>query len=454
LWQHFRTDAGAASLAFATSLSIVGAWVAARAARDALFLSVFPIDMLPWMMLSAATLSLVSAAGISILLGRYGPARVVPVGFAISSALFLSEWLLMPIAPSLVPLALYLHLAVLGGVLISGFWSVLSERFDPYTGKTVLARTSAFGALGGVVGGLAAERVGALGGISPLLFGLFLAHAVCASGVVAIGAPPTARPVAGPDATKGSESGLAILRRTPLLRAMALMMVSIAGIEALLDFTLKAAAAEQFPDEAGLVRFFALFEMCVGVSAFLVQSALGGRFLHRFGLSWAMATRPALVALAAFGGVVLARFWTTVLVRAVDSVFMRSTFNAGFELLYTPLTPETKRPTKVYIDIVSSRVGDIAGASLVLVLLALLPALPGSLTLGLAAAASLGTLLLIRRVQHLYVAQLADNLKTGAIQLDPSGSLDALTSRTVFGSSTGSGQGDELFGGIILSAGF
>jgi hypothetical protein len=182
-----------------------------------------------------------------------------------------------------------------------------------------------------------------------------------------------------------------------------------------------------------------------------VQSLLGGRILHRFGLGWAMAVRPALVALTAFGGAVLARFWTTVLVRAVDALAMRSTFNSGFELLYTPLTPETKRPTKVYVDIVSTRVGDIAGAGLVIALLALLPSLPSSFTLGLAAVISVAALLLIRRVQELYVEQLAENLQSGAIRLDQSESLDALTSRTVFGSSTGSGQGidrDEIMAQI------
>jgi len=435
LLAQLRKEAAAPVFAFATALSILAAWVAARAARDALFLSTFAVETLPRMMLASALVSLASAVGIARLLSRFGPARVIPVAFAISSALFAAEWMLVRAAPSVAPIALYLHLGALGGVLISGFFSVLNERWDPYTAKSVVARAGAFGALGGVVGGLATERAGALaGGVAPLLLGLAFAHIVCALGILGIGAPssPT-QPRGTQPAAEGG--GFAILKKTTLLRNMAMLAVLIAGMEALLDYALKSAAVERFPDEAGLVRFFALFEMSVGGIAFLLQFFLGGRILHRFGLGWAMAIRPALVMLASIGGAVFARFFTVVLARAADGVTLRSTYTSGFELLYTSLPPETKRPTKPFVDIVANRIGDISGAGLILLLLAILPTLPRSAMLALAAGVSGLVLLLIARVQARYVKQLAANLKAGAITLDADDTLDAVTTRTVFGTS-------------------
>jgi hypothetical protein len=431
LAERLRTERAATIFAFASALGILAAWVAARAARDALFLSTFPVEALPRMMLAAAVVSLGSAVGLARLLARYGPSRVIPVAFAISAALFLGEWVLTAAEPSLAPVALYLHLGALGALLISGFFSVLNERWDPYTAKTVVARAGAFGALGLVVGGLAAERAAVLaGGVAPLLLGLAFAHALCALGIVGIGAPKSSS--RQPGAT--GESGLAILRRTSLLRNMAMLAALIAATETLLDYALKSAAAERFPNEESLFRFFALFEMSVGAVAFLLQFSVGGRFLHRFGLGWAMAVRPALVMLASIGGAVFSRFATVVLARAADVVSLRSTYSAGFELLYTSLPLELKRPSKPFVDVVANRAGDIAGAALILLLLALLPSLPRPAVLAITALISGVALLLIARIQTRYVNQLASNLKAGAISLDTSEMLDAVTTRTVFGS--------------------
>ncbi len=442
--QRVRTEAAATFFAFATALAILGAWVAARAARDALFLSTFPIETLPRMMLAAAALSLGSAVALARLFTRFGPARVVPIAFGLSAALFCVEWILARGASPLAPVALYLHLGALGAALISGFFAVLNERFDPYTAKTVVARAGAFGALGLVAGGLAAERASVLaGGVVPLLPGLAVAHAACALGVLGVGAPSSPSQQHGAGAGAGA-SGFAILRSTPMLRSMAMLAVLIAGMEALLDFAFKAAAAERFLDAAGLFRFFAFFEMAVGGIAFLLQVSVGGRFLHRFGLGWAMAMRPALVLVASVGGAVFARFATVVLARAADVVTLRSTYTAGFELLYTPLPTDKKRPTKPFVDVVANRVGDIAGAVLILVLLALVTSLPRALLLGIVAAAAGVALALIARIQTRYVEQLAQNLKAGAISLEADGTLDAVTSRTVFGTSGGIDRDDLM----------
>src|SRR5688572_16590629 len=94
---------------------------AAKAARDAFFLSEFSIDWLPLMVISAAVLSIGVALGMSRLLSQFGPARLVPGVFAGSSALTLVEWGFAPVAPGPVAIAFYLHVASFGAVLISNF---------------------------------------------------------------------------------------------------------------------------------------------------------------------------------------------------------------------------------------------------------------------------------------------------------------------------------------------
>ncbi len=430
--------------AFGSAFAIMGAQVAARATRDAIFLSTFAVETLPAMMLASAALSLGSAVLLSAGLGRRSPARLIPLAFGASAVLFLGEWVLLGPAPRAAAVLLYLHPGALGVALLSGFWSVLNERFDPYTGKTVLARAGAFAALGGVFGGLAAERIGVLFGL-PAVLGLLAAlHVICALSVRAVGGAQSAGP-GTPAFEASADSALAVLRRVPLLRAMALLMLVLAVMNALVEYAFKASAAQTFGDGPSLIRFFALFEVAVSGLAFLLQAAVAGPLLRRFGLAWAIALRPISVFFAALLGVLLARFWTVALARAADLVSTASTFSTGFELLYTPLTAEQKRPTKAYIDIGATRVGEMAGAAMVLTSLWFAPALSLGWVLAAAGVAAGAAALLLVRLQRGYVAQLADNLRAGAVVLDESGdTLDALTTRTIWSERTSIDRGALL----------
>ena len=48
---------------------------------------------------------------------------------------------------------MHLHVAVFGATLLSAFWSMVNERFDPYTAKRVMGRIGLGAAMGGMVGG-------------------------------------------------------------------------------------------------------------------------------------------------------------------------------------------------------------------------------------------------------------------------------------------------------------
>ena len=75
----------------------------------------------------------------------------------------------------------YLHLVGFGAILLSGFWSITNEYFDPREAKLYFGRIAGAGTIGGVVGGLLAERGAALFGVDALL--LLLAALYLAAGV-------------------------------------------------------------------------------------------------------------------------------------------------------------------------------------------------------------------------------------------------------------------------------
>ena len=113
-----------------TAAAIIAQQVGANAIRDGLFLTYFPVASLPYFMAGAAVLAMPAALFSGRWLTRLGPGRVVPF--------------------------------VLGAIAISGFWSLLNERFDPHSAKPLMAKVAAAATLGSLLGGVGAERVAAL----------------------------------------------------------------------------------------------------------------------------------------------------------------------------------------------------------------------------------------------------------------------------------------------------
>src|SRR5436190_388907 len=104
-------------LAFAATLSAAGMTafqVGGKAARDALFLSNFPITALPAMLIASSVFSLLAVLVASRAMSRLGPGVIVPYGFALSALLALAEWGVSTVAPRVAAVSLYFHMAAFG----------------------------------------------------------------------------------------------------------------------------------------------------------------------------------------------------------------------------------------------------------------------------------------------------------------------------------------------------
>lgn len=402
--------------------------VAGKAARDALFLSHFEVVQLPKAMIAGALVSLLAVLAMSHLLTRFGPGRAVPAAFLASAALFLVERATLAATPGFTAVLLYLHMSAFGAIVISGFWSLVNERFDPHAAKQRIARIAAGAALGGVLGGLLANLTAGGLGFPSMLVLLAALNAGCGLALVALDGGIVPGEQHGGGAVR---SGLALLSATPYLRYMASLLALMAMTAALLDFAFKSQAAAHFGGREALVGFFAAFYAVAGVVSFLLQSVLGPRVLERFGIGAGLAALP-LIILA--GGLVASFFVTlasAALLRGAHAVLGNSLFRSSFELLYAPLPAHAKRPTKTIIDVAADRGGDIAGAGLVLLLLAVAPGLPAGILVLLAALAAGCALALVVRLNRGYVEQLAGTLRSGSVSLAEDDVLDATTRRVL-----------------------
>ena len=409
---HFeRTkESTAAHFALLSATVIIAQQVAGKATRDSLFLSYFAVTDLPKVVIAGGILSIFGVLLMSKLLVRFGPALLVPVAFGISAALHIGEWFLFGIAPEIATLLLYFHIAIFGAVLISGFWSLVNERFDPHTAKKTIVQVAAAATLGGILGGLVAERVASFMALQAMLLVLAGMHAVCSFSVSRVGAASDHHVESA--APPGFTLGLQILQKTPYLQQMAVLMALTAGISALLDYALKAEAAQRFESGESLITFFATFYAAAGVLSFLIQSTLGRKALKQLGLGKTLAVLPGSIVLVGLISTLVTNIWTIVFMRGVQAVLTHSLHRSGFELLYAPLAPDQKRPTKSIIDVGSDRLGDILGGGLVLLLITALVEVPTALIAGIAVVAGGLTLFVVFRLHRGYIEQLALSLRS------------------------------------------
>ena len=414
--------------------------VAARATRDALFLDAFPVANLPAMVAGGALASIAAALVATRALAAAGPRLFVPRAFLAGALLTLAACGLALAAPGAGAILLYLLVVALGPIHLAGFWSLINERLDPRSARRALGRIAAFGTLGGLAGGLVAERLAANLGVVALLPVLALAQAASAWSTARLAArapaPAGPRPAAAADALPAADS-LRRLAATPYLRNLALLVLGTATSAALLDFVFKAQVAASSSGDRELLRSFAWFYAAVSLLTFALQAFVAGKSLERAGLAGTMGVLPGAVLAGSAVAVVAPGPWSLGLVRGLEALFKGSLFRAGHELLYTPIPAAEKRATRLLIDVVGDRLGDLGGAAIVALAIVALPGAASPVLLALAALLAAATLGVIVRVQRGYVASLEAGLRAGVLRLDPHEVHDRTTYLTIAGTSPG-----------------
>jgi AAA family ATP:ADP antiporter len=340
------------------------AWqLAAKTTRDSLFLAVFPATALPPAVGAAAVCSILVALFSAKLVHRFGPYRLIPSVYLLGAALHVAEWMLLATFPRPIAAFIYIHIMALGPVMLSGFWALASERFDPREARRRFGQITAFGTLGSLAGGLMAERVAALSSSPDLL--ILLAVLQVAGGVALFRFAPS-------HAAERSQDVLSLpemISGAPYLIGLAafVMLISMSAVG--LDFVFRSRALMQYGKGPGLSRFFAIFYTSTSLATFAVQAGLSRIWLKRFGPGRTVAVLPvavtgvSLISLFAPGALVI------FVDRGLEVLLRGSLFRSGYELFYTPMPAAERRSVKTVIDIGADRLGDgLAAASIQLLL--------------------------------------------------------------------------------------
>ncbi|HKT78896.1 MAG TPA: hypothetical protein VJP86_01665, partial [Vicinamibacterales bacterium] len=424
-------------------VSMVGAalvtaqFVAGKAARDAIYLGHLSAASLPSIVVATAVVSILLAFVSSRVLHWKAPAVVVPSAFVVSAALFMVEWALVELSPVAAARLLYLHVSGLGPMLGSGFWLIVTERFDPHTARQRFGEIAGAGTAGGLLGALAAERLGVLVGVSAMLPSLAAINLVCAWQIFSLArsgevATHVREEEMAPELMVDSpQPGLRVLGGTPYLRQLAALVLLGSIAAAFVDYALKAQAGAAFASEAELLRFFAGFYAATSLITFVVQMSSSRIALEKFGLSFASSTPSLALFVGGLGALAAPGLAAAAIARAGEAVFRGSLFRSGYEVFYTPISPKQKRAAKSIIDVGFDRLGDAFGGSAIRAIQLLPLAIQYNTVVVFAVACSGLAMLVASRLSRGYVKTLEQSLLNRAVELELSDIEDTLTKTTV-----------------------
>lgn len=347
---------------FLHNLFAVGAFIAGRSVRDALFLTHASLDSLAWMYVASALAVATVGLAYTHIASRFRRdhlAAVSGVVFAVGYAFAFSQ----RGAPQLYPV-LYVSVEVMGALALVQFWTLLNELFHAREARRLYGLIGAGGMVANIVVGLATRSLARWRGAEALLW---LCAVLCLGvAVAAFLAGRVGRERLFARAVQGARSPRPLGGGTRVWRSGHLRMVAILAAltfvtTTCVDFEFKAVAARSLTQDA-LAAYFGGFYAVVGVFALGLQLFGTGRLLNRLGVVSALAVLP--VALAA-GNLTLALWgtlWAAAAVKGADSLFRYTVNDATTQLLYLPVPANTRATAKAFIDgVVKSAAVGMAG---------------------------------------------------------------------------------------------
>jgi HEAT repeat protein len=400
-------------------MCVASAALIGRAAGDAIFLSRFSADLLPYMYVGSAVVIAVAAYVYGAFAPRLRPERLIPLTAAVLVALTLGLWLALQTPLGAVRIATYFLADLLVHLPMMLFWGFASLVFNPREAKRLFGVVGAAGTAACIAAGLTVKPFAAQYGTRNLL--LLVAVLTTAFGIVVMALArreasrlrPT--PSDGARARMGGKFGyFAGLLRRPQARTLALFVSVSTLVLVIVDYLFKAAARAHYHG-AELAGFLGAFYAVANLAALGLQLFLVHRILRRAGVLGSLAMLPSGMLVTSLGTAATTSFGWIVASKILDPILNFTVNNAAMQLLFLGIKKQSRGQVRTLVDGICKPVAmALTGALLIATAGVVDPQ-------WLAATAAVGAsiwLLLAWRSHSAYVAGLVDSV--GARSFDVS----------------------------------
>ena len=358
-------------LMFAYSFFAMAGYNVVKPATRSQFIDKLGATNLPYVLLATGLLMSFVIHGYNKLMGLLPRRYVFPGTQLVMVGLLLTFWGLFKTGESWVSVAFYFWGALAGSLLISQFWTLANDIYDPRQAKRLFGFIGGGSSLGGMVGaGLAGRLARPIGTENLLLVGgaLLAACFFAVSGVVA------SRKTPDPQSKKTSEKGMSLIEAARLLvqskhfRIIAIV-ISFASIGAgIIDQQLNMAVGDLIPGKDDRTRFLADVTFYSSLAGFFIQMTLTSRMHRMLGIGFALLVLPIGLGSTALVMLLIPALWTSSLARVADTALRYTADKTTREILFMPLSTELKYKAKPFADVAVDRLARGAGAALALII--------------------------------------------------------------------------------------
>lgn len=308
--------------------------------------------------------------------GRVPRLWVLPGTQVLIIAMLIGFWFLFKTGQPWVSAAFFFFGRLLLGIfLISQFWTLANDIYDPRQAKRVFGFIGGGSSLGGMTGsGLTALLVKRVGTENLILFSAAIL-ALCFFLILEIQKRTRSRQDArftSEEEHLGGGEAIAMLRSSRHLKLIALVIGFSALGAATLEQQLYMASAAEVVDKDAITSFLAEITFYISVIGFVIQVYFTSRVYSLLGIGFAMAVLPFSLGTTAIVILLNKALWASSVARVSDSALRYSLDKTTRETLFLPLPAELKLKAKGFVDVVADRfIGKGVGSVVLLVVIKL-----------------------------------------------------------------------------------
>jgi HEAT repeat protein len=328
---------------------------------EALFYSRFGVQFLPFMYMAVGAVTIIVSVILTWMMGRVSRKRVYQSLPAILALTLIISRLLVGMDLNWFYPVLWLWTYLLWTLQALFTWGLSGMVCNTRQAKRLFPLFGAGGILGIALGGLLTQPLVAILGTENLLLiwvgMLVLAVGLARSLLSAVEERRRASWRTRPGLLDELRKGYKTVRRSALLRWIALAAALFSVLFFSIAFPFSKAVATQYPNENSLAGFLGVFQGLITTVAFLTSLLLANRFYARFGFVTAILIFP-IVYLVGFGTMfVSTAFVALAAFRFVQMVWLQGVADAAYQAIYNIVPEERREQTRTFVNGVPQQVG-------------------------------------------------------------------------------------------------
>lgn len=335
------------------------------------------VDNLPYVQFGAGVLIGFLMQGYTRLMRAVPRRHIIPVTQAGMAGVLVLFWFLFTtISQDWIAVAFYVLGLILAVLLISQFWTLANDVYDPRQAKRIFGFIGGGASLGGASGAaITVYLVQTIGAKNMLLVSAAIMGVCVAIVMFVIKREQSAG--TSDAATTGEETGtsgaeaIELLRSSRHLQIIAMVIAFAAIGAAIIEQQLNMAAAEAkgATNSDGIAAFLAQITVYLSLIGFVIQVGLTSRIHRVLGIGFALLILPFSLGTTAVIMLFNRALWAPGLARVLDTSLRYTVDKTSREVLFLPLPAELKYRAKPFIDVTMDRFAKGMGALLILVLI-------------------------------------------------------------------------------------